>query len=67
MVARSIHSLSPPITRFSLLTKPMTLVLLFYLCRQHHVIAHGSPPVNLEKILEDFTQQQLVEDVECPK
>lgn len=34
---------------------------------QHHVLAHGSPPVNLEKILEDFTQQQLVEDVECPK
>lgn len=32
---------------------------------QHHVLAHG--PVNLEKILEDFTQQQLVEDVECPK
>ncbi|CAB1113086.1 unnamed protein product [Ectocarpus sp. CCAP 1310/34] len=37
--------------------------------RNPHVVGPGvpSPPVNLEKILEDFTREQLVEDVECPK
>ncbi|CBJ27154.1 conserved unknown protein [Ectocarpus siliculosus] len=37
--------------------------------RNPHVAGPGvpSPPVNLDKILEDFTREQLVEDVECPK
>ncbi|CAN0000383.1 unnamed protein product, partial [Ectocarpus sp. 12 AP-2014] len=37
--------------------------------RNPHVVGPGvpSPPVNLDKILEDFTREQLVEDVECPK
>ncbi|CAM9302105.1 unnamed protein product [Scytosiphon promiscuus] len=37
--------------------------------RNQHVVGPGMPsaPVTLEKVLEDFTQQQLVEDVECPK
>ncbi|CAM9503029.1 unnamed protein product [Ectocarpus sp. 12 AP-2014] len=37
--------------------------------RNPHVVGPGvpSPPVNLDNILEDFTREQLVEDVECPK
>ncbi|CAN0035702.1 unnamed protein product, partial [Ectocarpus fasciculatus] len=37
--------------------------------RNPHVVGPGvpSPPVNLDKILEDFTREQMVEDVECPK
>lgn len=37
--------------------------------RQQQVVGHAMRrmrPVDLATILKDFTQQQLVEDVECP-
>lgn len=68
---RPIHSLlMPPIPVASRVAHcRAVLSCLVWYAPQPHVVGPGvpSPPVNLDKILEDFTREQLVEDVECPR